>query len=467
MGRIVGWIRDRMGLDPLRSYFLHHKVPRENLGNKGWMHALGTTTLAMFLLQLVTGVGLVTKYVPSPAHAYDSLVELNTEVWLGWLVRAMHYYGASAMVIFVGLHMARVYLTASYKFPREMNWISGVFLALFTMGMAYTGQLLRWDSDGYWTVFVGMTFIKRVPFIGDELAELFLAGNHLGGATLTRFFALHVFILPALILLFVSLHMYLLIHQGISEVPKAGQPVEPKTYRKRYAELKKRGGRYWPDSAWREVLVGVSAVAVVIALAIIYGPKGPGAPPDPTLLHTNPHPDWFLVWYFALLYLKPRGLESFIMVYLPLLALAALILFPILSYRGERHISKRPWALPVVLGVVLGFIYLTWLGLQAPWTPPVTLEPLRAPEIERLSDKAQRGAVLYVERGCGYCHRMLGQGGDYGPDLTAIGARLPAELISQRIIVGYGDMPSYQHALTDDELSALVAFFVELEVARR
>jgi ubiquinol-cytochrome c reductase cytochrome b subunit len=456
------WLRDRLGLDALQAFFLDHKVPAAVVGRQGWMYVLGVSILAVLGMQVVTGVALATKYVPSTAHAYDSLHVINTEVSLGWLVRGMHYYGASAMVTLVALHMARVYLMGAYKFPREMGWISGVVLAFLTMGMAYTGQLLRWDNDGIWSVLVGMKFIERVPFVGRWLAEFLLAGDHLGGATLTRFFALHVLIFPLLIFASVGLHLFLVIHNGISEPPVAGRPVDPRTYRAYYARLKAQGGRYWPDSAWREVLAGVLVIAFVIALAAVFGPKGPGQPPDPTLLQTNPHPDWFLVWYFAILYFKPRGLETLVMVYAPLAALVGLIVFPIIARKGERSPLRRPWASAIVLGSFIGLFYLIWIGLQAPWTPPLTLQPLEGPIIERLSGEPAEGARLVVERGCLYCHKVLNQGTGYGPDLTGVAARLSPEVISSRIVAGFGDMPAYRDVLDERELSALLAFFREL-----
>lgn len=463
--RIRGWFHDRLGLPAVKSFLLHHKIPAENVGGRGWMYVFGTTILTAFLAQVVTGVALATRYVPSTAHAYDSLQSINQEVWLGWLVRGMHYYGASAMVLFVGLHMARVYLTASYKYPREMNWITGVVLLVFTMAMAYTGQLLRWDSDGVWTVFVGMKFIERVPFIGGELAEFLLGGDHVSGATLTRFFALHVILLPLLIFAVVGLHLFLVIHNGISEPPRTGAPVDPRTYRAAYERLKEKGGQYWPDSAWREVLVGVGLLVVIVGLAATFGPRGPGLPPDPTLLQTNPHPDWFVVWYFAILYFKPRGLETVVMVYAPLAVLIGLILLPLVAGKGERTPRRRPWAVGIVLATALALVYLTWIGLRAPWTPPLELRPLSEPRIERLEEQAAEGARVVVARACLYCHVVLDQGARYGPNLTDVALRLTPEALTDRIVNGFGDMPAYRGVLGDRELAALLAFFRALAEA--
>lgn len=239
------------------------------------MYIFGSATMVAFIVQILTGIALVTVYVPSPESAHESLLAITNVFTLGWLIRALHFFGASAMVALVLLHMCRVFLTASYKFPREMNWITGVLLFLLTLAMAFTGQLLRWDENGVWTVVVASKFLVRVPLIGRELAEFALAGDTVGGATLSRFYGLHVFILPALIILLLGLHLFLLIHHGVSEPPKAGQRVDPATYRSRYKKLKEAGVRYWPYMVWREAVFGALVLVAIFTLAIVFGPRDP------------------------------------------------------------------------------------------------------------------------------------------------------------------------------------------------
>ncbi|WP_438025258.1 cytochrome b N-terminal domain-containing protein [Sorangium sp. So ce233] len=452
------WFYDRLALSTL-EHILKHKVPPELASRKGWMYVFGFATLTAFIVQLVTGSALVTKYIPSPAHAHASLQHLTNEVPLGWLARAMHYYGASAMVLFVFLHMARVYLTGSYKFPREMNWISGVMLMFLVMSMALTGQLLRWDENGVWTVVVAAKFAGRVPLIGEQLSELVLAGETVGGTTLSRFFAFHVFILPALIIGLVTLHIYLLYQHGISEPPKAGSPVDPKTYRAWYRErVEKLGVPYFPDGLWREVVVAAALVFGVVTLALLFGPKGPGAAPDPTQLATNPRPDWFVRWYYALLWVKPRGYEDLVMVYAPLGVLFLLILLPLVARRGERSPARRVWAILLVGLVALGLGSLIVLGTQAPWTPAVGTRPLTAEALGAAPGPVREGAQLFYERGCQYCHAVLGEGGQYGPELTGVAKRLSSEEITVRIVNGIRDMPAYRDLLPPGELEAIVLF---------
>jgi ubiquinol-cytochrome c reductase cytochrome b subunit len=267
-------------------------------------------------------------------------------VWLGWLLRGMHYYGASAMVVLITLHMLRVFLTGSYKFPREMNWLLGVVLLLLTVLMAATGQLLRWDQNGIWTVTVGSQLFARVPLIGEPLAQFVLAGDRVGGATLSRFFAFHVLILPGLILLdgrAAPLPGAAPRRLGAAARREAGGPRDlPRMVRAR-AEAQPlhllAARRLARDRR------GAAGGRGVMLLAWLFGPKGPGDPPDPTTIAADPRPDWYFRWYYALLAVKPRGLETFFMVYLPLLIVLALVALPIVRNTGRAEPERRPWAM--------------------------------------------------------------------------------------------------------------------------
>ncbi len=462
--RAGDWLYDRLGLSRVVEWVFRHPVPPDHTRRMAWIYVLGMATLTAFLLQVVTGVALATKYIPSPSYAYHSLVYINREVWFGWFVRGMHYFGASAMVVLISAHMVRVILTGSYKYPREMNWISGVLLLGLTMAMALTGQLLRWDENGIWTVSVASQFFGRIPLIGEPLAQFVLAGEVIGGATLSRFFVFHVFILPALIFLTVGIHLYLVLHHGVSELPKAGRPVDPKTYRSWYESYTERGGmRYWPDTAWREVVAALLVIAGVMLLAYVFGPKGPTGIPDPTRIPADPRPDWYLRWYYALLAFKPRGLETFIMVYLPLLAGVALIVLPLVAGKGERALSRRPWAVLIVGLAITALGVLTYLGMRAPWAMDFETQPLSRAEVPIAEGPAWEGAQLFHARGCQYCHRVAGEGGAYGPDLTEVTRRLPPEAIVTRTINGFGAMPAYRHVITGEEMDAILAFLRALE----
>ena len=458
------WLKDRIGFAGLKEIAVH-PVPPETASNKtGWMYALGNATMVVFLLQVVTGAVLATKYIPSTAHAYDSLLYITNEVTLGRQLRGMHFYGASAMVVLISLHMARVFLTASYKFPRELNWLTGVGLLVLTLAMAFTGQLLRWDENGVWSVSVASFIAARVPLVGRWLAEFILAGDRVGGTTLSRFFAFHVFIFPVLIFGAIGAHVYLVLHHGISELPRAGQPVDPATYRERYHALLEREGRpYMPDVTWREIAIGVGITTIIAGLAYVFGPRGPNAPPDPAVLAADPRPDWFFLWFYALLAYKPRGLEDIVMIYVPLALLAGLILLPFVASRGERSPLRRPWAIGAVLVTAILLGVLTGAGWKAPWVPDFASEPLSPTTVGVASGPAYDGARLFHAHACQSCHAVAGQGGAYGPDLTDVARRMPPQEIAFRIINGTANMPAYNHKLTLDELNAILVFLETID----
>jgi ubiquinol-cytochrome c reductase cytochrome b subunit len=457
---IGGFFYDRLGLERIVDFVIRHPVPRGNAeGKKAWMYVLGIATLTAFMVQVVTGIALATKYIPSPAHAYQSLIYINTEVWGGSLLRGMHYFGASAMVLLITLHAARVFLTGSYKYPRELNWVFGVVLLVLTLMMAATGQLLRWDQHGLWTVTLASQLVGRTPLLGPQLAEFVLAGDAVGGATLSRFFVIHVLILPLMIFLVIGVHMYLVLHHGVSEPPEAGRPVDPKTYRAWYKRHSEESGyQYFPDAAWREAVAAFVVVAAVVVLALVFGPKGPDAPPDPTAMPTDPRPDWYFRWYYALLYVKPPGWETLFTVYLPLLVLFGLLALPFVRNTGERHPKRRPWAVIAVALAVLFFGLLTEVGMRAPWAMKFDAGPLPREIVGDADGPAWHGAQLFQERGCLYCHRVEEYGGTFGPDLTRALQRMPPEHFVDRTINGVRDMPAYRDVLNSEEMAAIIAF---------
>jgi ubiquinol-cytochrome c reductase cytochrome b subunit len=290
-----------------------------------------------------------------------------------------------------------------------------------------------------------------------------LGGPTVGGATLGRFYAFPVFIAPGLIFAFIGLHLYLIIHNGISEPPSTRPEVVPETYRASYEKrLQEEGRPYWPDAIWKEIAFGVLVIIAVILLAVILGPKPLGQPPDPSQVTVNPQPDWFFRWYYALLTLKPEGLEDFVMVYGPILIGLFLLLIPFFSNRGKRTWIYRPWSVGTIGFIVVSMIVLTMIGMRPYWVPDFETEPLPVEMLPVTDEKVIAGAELFHLRGCQYCHQVMGRGGNYGPDLTDVRKRLSPEIIAVRIITGVGEMPAYRTILTSEELDAIIAFLTAL-----
>ena len=213
--KMGNWLDERLGWRGVWEAIFLRKIPKVN-----WLYTLGSATLFVAINQIVTGILLTIYYVPTPDHAYDSVNYITTQVTAGWFIRGMHHYGASAMVILAIAHMIRVIYYGAYKFPREVTWFSGVFLLLITVGFGFTGYLLPWDQKAYWATTVGTRIAGTPPIIGDYILRIMRGGEELSAVTLARFFGAHVWVLPITLILLVSVHMYLVIRIGISDVPK-------------------------------------------------------------------------------------------------------------------------------------------------------------------------------------------------------------------------------------------------------
>ena len=212
--KVWTWLDERLGLTTIYNTVLDRKVPKVN-----WWFTLGSASLFLFVIQVVTGIFLTVYYVPSPDHAYDSIQYIMNEVAFGWLIRGIHHWGASLMVLFVFIHMLRTFYFAAYKYPREITWVTGVFLLLATIGMGFTGYLLPWNQRAYWATTVGTQIAGQVPLIGPYITQVLRGGTDLSAVTLARFFAVHIWFLPAIIVAMISVHMYLIIRLGIAGVP--------------------------------------------------------------------------------------------------------------------------------------------------------------------------------------------------------------------------------------------------------
>jgi quinol-cytochrome oxidoreductase complex cytochrome b subunit len=212
--RVGDWFDERLGWRKAWQAIFLRKIPKVN-----WLYTLGSATLFVAVNQIVTGILLTVYYVPTPDHAYNSVQFITTEVSAGWLIRGLHHWGASAMVILTVLHMLRVIFTGSYKFPREVTWVTGVLLLLIVLGFGFTGYLLPWDQKAFWATTVGTRIAAVAPGVGPLILRALRGGDELSAVTLARFYGAHVWMLPAALLALIAGHLYLIIRLGISATP--------------------------------------------------------------------------------------------------------------------------------------------------------------------------------------------------------------------------------------------------------
>ena len=466
ISNIGAWFDSRLQIASSIRDAAEHPVPRRTAS---WWYVFGSAALVVFLLQLVTGILLALVYVPSAGEAWSSLQALNHDVALGWFIRALHGWGSNFMIAIVLIHMVQVFLFGAYKFPRELTWIAGVFLLLMTLGMAFTGQVLRFDQDAYWGLGIGASISSRIPVIGPATVRLLLGGPIIAGATLSRFFALHVFVIPGTLIGLVCLHLMMVLKLGINEWPMPGRLVKRATYFDEYHALIQRDGApFVPHAIWKDLFFAACILLAVAACAAYFGPFGPSGRPDPTIIQTAPRPDYFFLWLYALLSLLPPSLETPALLIGPVLVIAGLILLPFLAGEGEKSWKRRPIAVLTVLLVAITLGTFTHLAQFAPWSPQMTAwsgAPVPARFVRRTTALERQGALVFQVKQCRNCHSLGESGGQRGPALDSVALRLTQDQLIRQVIQGGGNMPAYGNNLSPAETTALVAFLETLHPA--
>jgi ubiquinol-cytochrome c reductase cytochrome b subunit len=462
------WFDLRLQLGtPIREA-AEHAVPRETAS---WFYVFGSAALTCFMLQVVTGILLALIYVPSAGEAWISLQTLNHGVVLGWFIRALHGWGSNFMVAIVLIHMVQVFLFGAYKFPRELTWIVGVLLLLVTLGMAFTGQVLRFDQDAYWGLGIGASIASRVPVIGPWVVNLMLGGPIIAGATLSRFFALHVFVVPGLLIAFVCVHLLMVLKLGINEWPMPGRIVRRATYLQEYHELTHKDGvPFVPNAVWKDILFSGFILLSVTACAVYFGPFGPGGQPDPTIIQTSPQPDFFFLWLYALLSFLPPSSETPILLIGPAIGLIGLLALPFIAGEGEKSWKRRPIAVLSVLLIAVALGTLTHLAEHAPWSPVMdawSSQPIPPQYLQGRTALERHGALVFQAKQCHNCHALDDKGGQRGPALDRVALRLTEDQLIRQVIQGGGNMPAYGKNLSPAETTALVAFLETLHPANQ
>lgn len=371
LDRVVRWLDERATITDIWKALFARKVP---LGI-GWLYTLGAASLFAFTLQAATGIFLAMYYSPSPDHAHDSIQFIMYQVPFGAVVRGLHHWGASAMVMLVTVHMAAVFYLAAYKRPREFTWFLGVGLLLITLAFGFTGYLLPWDEKAYWATVVGTAIPGTLPMIGELALRIMRGGSQLGALTLTRFYAIHTMLLSAAIGGLIAAHLYLVVRHGVTVPPHiwerfqrgAGRTelraVSEEEYQARYADLKARGLHYWPEPVVEDIIVAALVLVAVFALMMVNGVPLE-APADPTNTAYVPRPEWYFMFLFQLLKYFPGNLEWLAAGVIPPLALLVLLFLPLIDRSPWRSPRRRPVAMALGILAFLVLAYLTWAAYQ-------------------------------------------------------------------------------------------------------
>ena len=517
-GPIARWLDDRAGISDLKRVLLDEPLP----AGTAWWFTTGSVLLFGLTVQILTGIGLALFYAPTPDHAWDSVSYITTGVTGGWLLRGLHFWGASLMVVAVAVHLIRVVVFGSYRKPRELNWVVGIILLHLVLAFGLTGYLLPWDQRAYWATVVSVNIARTAPVVGEWVAALLQGGNQVGALTLTRWYATHVLILPALMVTLVALHLYLMRRQGISG-PATPHPG--------------RSEMFFPWQATRDLTVVAIVALALVALAWRGAP--PLEPPaDPSSSDYIPRPEWYFLGLFQLLKFFPGKYEVVGSLVIPGLIVTWLTLLPWIDRgrtREPRH--RRPVLMPFA-AVVGGVAVLTvfgaldrpahvatgWnlqesagaalietdtrctschgpdrvanairagrIGRPPDWLSAHVVDPMviapglrEAPETNHADTAAIQAALarmragappradadtrqvhVLVNRFCLNCHRVDGVGGKDGPDLSAAGLKLSADQIALRItdpkaVQTDAQMPSLADKISPDDIRRIAAWF--------
>ena len=347
--RVSAFLADRL---PLRDVEDHFKKPLPKHIN--WLFSLGSMAAFLLILQAVTGAFLAFYYSPSPDHAYNAVNYISTEVAFGGFVRGLHHWGASAMVIVVCLHLLRVVVYASYKPPRELTWITGVFMLLIVLGFGFTGYLLPWDQKAYWATVVGVKIVGTVPVIGEFVGKVLRGGEEVGAVTLTRFYALHTIWLPWLAFGLVGVHLFFVRYYGSAGTPK------------NTPEDMRAGKPFYPDQLFEDA-VAILILFIILAAMAIFMPVPLEELANPTDANYDPRPEWYFLFLFQLLKYFEGPLEVVGTFVIPAVGFILLLFLPFLDRKEERaSLLKRPVALTVTCLSVVLIVLLTVLGAISP-----------------------------------------------------------------------------------------------------
>ncbi len=447
-------------------------------GGASLAYVFGSGLLFLFLSQVITGVFLALYYVPSADHAHTTIAYITKEVTAGSFLRSIHAYGSSAIVIVLLLHITQTFLWGSYKGRRELLWIAGCILFALMLGMFFTGYLLPWDQKAFFATTVGTNILSEIPLVGNALKSLLRGGTDMGTLTLSRFFVLHVFMIPALIFAFVALHVFLFRRAGAAG-PVQGDPVV----------LQKKSEPFYP----KQVLLDIGfAIVIMAGLALLahFLPTELGPKANPADTQYVPRPEWYYIPVFQWLKYWAGAFAIIGILVIPGFLGLLFVALPFLDRRPERRPWKRPAAVSIYFVIFIGLGILGALShrndlkdpalaaqldkqnkdvasfMKEPFQPELAGSSLAAATVAAADPLVARGKSLYEQQSCNACHGDNGEGTAAAPKLTGAATKfsslqMEAILKQPTTKMVAGGMPPV--ALKDDEMKALIAYLQSLK----
>jgi ubiquinol-cytochrome c reductase cytochrome b subunit len=444
---VSDWLDHRTGLRTAVRTFLYEDIP----ASSGWHQVFGSVAIFLFLVQAFTGALLAFNYAPTPGDAYNSLRYILTEVTAGRLMRGLHHWGASMMIVIVVLHMVQVFLFGAYKKPRETTWMVGVVLLLLTLAYGLTGYLLPWDNRAYWGTVVTTRIAAQAPLLGPYLTRLLGGDDSIGVVTFARFFGLHVLLLPPATALLIGIHVYLVRKHGVA--PSTGDESRPRK-------------KFYPQQALRDTIAIFVAFSILFLMAaVVRVPLEQLA--DPTDTSYIPRPEWYFLFLFQMLKLFKGPFEVIGSTVLPGLAVLALILVPFIDRGAIIKVTRRTFAIAVILFAAIGWGALTTAAVMT--TPSgeaqLAIDYSLPTDWLQLSPEEMAGIGYFRAEKCNSCHPLAEGSVGSGPDLTRAANHRTAAWMIQHFKSPAGvrpgsSMPPIQ--LSDSQLNTLAAFLLKL-----
>ena len=440
--RLIDWLEHRTGVETAIKSFLYEDIP----ASSGWHQVFGSIALFLFMTQVFTGIMLAFNYAPTPGEAYNSLKYIITEITGGRMIRGLHHWGSSMIIVIVVLHMCQVFLYGAYKKPREATWMVGVVLLLLTLAYGLTGYLLPWDNRAYWGTVVTTQIAASAPVMGQYLTRLLGGEGSIGVVTFARFYALHVLLLPPATMILIALHIYLVRKHGVA--PAVGDTAPKK--------------RFFPEQVFKDTVATFVAFVILFTLAI--AAKVPlERLADPTDTSYIPRPEWYFLFLFQTLKFFSGPLEVVGSIVLPTLAIMGLFAIPFIDRAALTQVRKRTVAIGVLVLAALGWGGLTAAAIATtPNTVTVSVVDQEGPEgWQQLSAEELAGIGYYRKEDCASCHSP---GNKLGTDLAGTTTKKTAAWMIAHFKQPQQNMPGTSMPaiqLSNSQMNALAAFLLK------